>query len=81
MERDFMQVVKSIKEVAPKNLVNALDSHTGLWAPEIVWCKLSEYVNRYVAPSSKDATSVAVYARLCDCSEADMKSRFEACNM
>ena len=81
MARNFIQVVEAIKEVAPENLVDALNRSIGFWAPEIVWDKLSEYVNRYVTPSSKDATAVAVYARLCDCSEADMKARFEADNL
>lgn len=78
MPRNFIKVVEAIKEVAPEDLVKALERSVGFWAPEIAWYMLSEYVGRYVAPSSKDATAVAVYARLCDCSEADMKARFEA---
>jgi len=81
MARNFTDVVKEIKEVAPQNLVDALERNVGFWAPEVVWCKLSEYVNRYVEPSSKDAKSVSVYAKLCDCSEAEMKARFEADNL
>ena len=81
MARNFTDVVKAIKEVAPQELVSALERNIGYWAPETVWYKLSEYVNRYVTPSSKDATAIAVYAKLCDCSEPEMKARFEADNL
>lgn len=81
MARNFIDVVEAIKEVAPEVLVNELENSIGFWAPESVWYNLSEYVNRYVEPSIKDATSVAIYARLCDCSEVEMKARFEANNL
>jgi hypothetical protein len=76
--RKFSDVVMAIQEVAPQDLKEALSRSVGFWAPEIAWHKLTEYVNRYVTPSSKDATAIAVYARLCDCSEDEMKARFEA---
>ena len=78
MARNFTDVVEAIKGVAPKALKEALEDKSRFWAPEIAWVMLSEMVNKYVTPSSADATSVAVYARLCDCSEAEMKARFEA---
>lgn len=81
MAREFTDVVQNIKKVAPRGLANALDRSVGFWAPENAWYMLSEYVNRYVQPSSKDATAVAVYAILCDCSEAEMKARFESDNL
>ena len=76
--RKFSDVVVAIQEVAPQDLKEALSQNVGFWVPEIMWHKLSQYVNKYVTPSSKDATAIAVYARLCDCSEDDMKARFEA---
>lgn len=76
--RKFTDVLNAILEVAPKELEDALRKNVGFWAPEIVWDNLTVYVNRYVDPSSKDETAIAVYARLCDCSEAEMKARFEA---
>ena len=78
MARNFFKVVMQIKEVAPPELSKKLDNNAGFWAPEVAWHNLSDYVNRYVTPSSTDATAIAVYARLCDCSEAEMKARFEA---
>ena len=75
MERNFTNVVESIMKVAPQELKDALDKSVGYWAPEIVWVKLSEYVNRYVEPSSSDETSVAVYAILCNCSKEEMRER------
>lgn len=78
MARKFTDVVEAIKEVAPAEFANKLEKSAPFWAPENAWYMLSEYVNRNVLPSSKDATAIAVYARLCDCSEAEMKARFEA---
>ena len=78
MARNFTTVLEQIKEVAPKDLVDALDKSVGFWAPEIVWYNLSKYVNKYVERSSTNPTSIAVYAILCDCTEAEMKARFEA---
>jgi hypothetical protein len=77
MTRSFTKVLEQIKKVAPEDLKEALERGAGFWAPEIVWYKLTEYVQRYVTPCSSDQTSVAVYAVLCNCTEADMKARFE----
>ena len=57
MARDFWQVVESIKEVAPRELVDELNRNCGFWAPELAWYKLTEYVHRYVPRSSKSAKS------------------------
>lgn len=81
MAREFINVCKEIIKVAPKGLANALEKSAGFWAPEVAWDMLCEYVNSYVQPSSKNPTAVAVYARLCDCSEAEMKARFESDNL
>ena len=81
MERNFKVVLEKIKSVAPQELVDALNRNVNFWAPEILWYNLSAYVNKYVEPSSKDETSIKVYAILCDCSEAEMKARFEADNL
>ena len=81
MARDVMTVYNKIMEVAPKELATKLERDSGFWAPEIVWYNLSMYVNKYVTPSSKDSQAVKVYAILCDCSEAEMKARFEADNL
>lgn len=81
MARNFMQVFEEIKNAAPKNLASALEDKVNFWAPEMCWEMLSEYVNRYLPASSKDATSIAVYALLCNCSEEEMKARFEAADL
>ena len=78
MARDFGTVYNQIMKVAPEQLATKLEQNSGFWAPEILWYKLSQYVNKYVEPSSKDPQSIKVYAILCDCSEAEMKARFEA---
>ena len=75
-----MTVYKKIMEVVPEELATKMERDSVFWAPEIVWYELSRYVNKYVAPSSKDPKSVKVYAILCDCSEAEMKARFEENN-
>lgn len=77
MARDFMTVYNKIMEVAPENLAKKLESNSGFWAPEMAWYNLSQYVNKYVTPSSKDEQAIKVYAVLCDCSEEEMKKRFE----
>lgn len=81
MARDFMTVYKKILKVAPTTLAEKLERNFGFWAPEIAWYNLSRYVNKYVTPSSKDSQAIKVYAILCDCSEAEMKARFEADNL
>lgn len=81
MARQFYEVVEAIKEVAPDVLAREISRNMWYWAPEIGWEKLSWYVNKYVEPSSKNPEAVAVYAILCDCSEAEMKARFEANNL
>jgi len=78
MARDFDTVYNQIMEVAPEQLATKLAQNVWLWAPEILWYNLSVYVNKYVEPSSLDPQSIKVYAILCDCSEAEMKARFEA---
>ena len=78
MARNFIDVYERIKEVAPEELVEKLESRVGYWAPEVVWYNLSQYINKYLKPSSTNKTSVAVYAILLDCSESEMKKRFEA---
>ena len=77
MERDFETVCKEIIEVAPEILAYKLERDSGFWAPEIRWIRLTNYVNDYVIPSSKDPRSIKVYAILCDCSEGEMKETFE----
>lgn len=81
MARDFTDVLDQIIEVGPQNLVDEIRASINFWAPEVEWDKLNEYVNRFVTPSSRDPQSVAVYAILCDCSDAEMKLRFEADNL
>lgn len=76
--RDFGTVYSEILKVAPERLATKLRQSSGFWAPEACWYNLSRYVNRYLEPSSKDPSAIKVYAILCDCSEAEMKSRFEA---
>ncbi len=78
MARDFGTVYNQIMKVAPEQLATKLEQNSRFWAPEILWYNLSEYVNKYVKPSSKNPQSIKVYAILCDCSEAEMKARFEA---
>ena len=77
MARNFVEVLNRITEVAPKQLVDALNKSAMYWAPEIAWDRLSNYVDRYVKRSSSDENAIAVYAILCDCSEEEMKKRFE----
>lgn len=76
MARNFTTVYRNIMAIAPKELADALEKHVVFWAPEIVWYKLSEYVNKYGTPSSTDSQSIAIYAELCDLSSEDMKSMF-----
>jgi len=78
MARDFRKVFDAIVEVAPEELKEKLETNVGLWAPEILWHMLTEYVNKYLVPSSQDENAIAVYAILCDCSKDEMKVRFEA---
>ncbi|MFR2570759.1 MAG: hypothetical protein ACLS90_03525 [Clostridia bacterium] len=78
MARNFRTVYNQIMEVAPEQLATKLERNSGFWAPEDLWYNLSEYVNQYVKPSSKDPQSIKIYAILCDCTETEMKSRFEA---
>ena len=77
MARSFTKVYNQILEVAPESLSSALKKSVGFWAPEIVWVNLTQFVHRYVEPSSSDDTSVAVYAILCDCTEDEMRTRFK----
>ena len=77
MERDFETVCEQIIKAAPEILAYKLERDFGFWAPEIRWLRLSNYVNDYVIPSSKDPRSIKVYAILCDCSEEKMKETFE----
>ena len=77
MARDFGTVYNRIMEVAPEQLATKLNKSAIFWSPECRWEDLTQYVNRYVQPSSKDPQSIKVYAILCDCSEAEMKARFE----
>ena len=78
MERKFSEVFGSILKIAPEPLKTKLTQNSAFWAPEVVWFNLSRYVNNYVPKDSKNPTSVAVYAILCDCSETEMVSRFTA---
>lgn len=48
------------------------------WAPEILWYKLSEFVNTNVPPSSSDEMSLSVYATLCGVTTDQMRERFIA---
>ena len=77
MARNFTDVVAQIKKVGPKELVDALEQNVCFWAPEAVWEMLTVYVDKYVIPSSKDEKTIKIYAILCDCSETEMKARFE----
>lgn len=72
MARDFSTVLKNIIAIAPKELADALKKDIKFWAPEILWSNLSQYVNRYVIPSSKDPQSIAIYAELCNLSLEEM---------
>ena len=78
MARSFTRVYQQIMEVAPEDLSSALERSVGFWAPEIVWVNLTQFVHRYVEPSSSDDTSVAVYAILYDCTEDEIRNRFKA---
>ena len=77
MARDFMTVYKNIIAVAPEELVEKLEKSEGFWAPEMAWTMLSETVNRFVAPSSSSAQSIAIYAELCGLEMAEMKAKFK----
>ena len=76
--RNFASVLKAVKKVAPNSLKEYLEKNANFWAPEICWERLTESVHRFVAPTSKNPMSVAVYARLCGCSKWKMKRRFAA---
>jgi len=78
MARYFSDVYKKILEVAPQRLATKLKENAPYWAPENLFYMLSMYVNKYLAPSSKDPKAIQVYAILCNCSEAEMKARFKA---
>ena len=75
--REFMDVYNSILRVAPRELANELKHAMPFWAPEVVWYQPSLYVNKYVRPSSRDSTAIAVYAILLDKTPAETKELFE----
>ena len=74
--REFGQVLHDIAEAAPE-LKEDLEGRANFWAPEILWYNLTVYVNKHVTPSSSSPTAIKVYSILCDCSEEEMKRRFE----
>ena len=76
MERDFGKVMYDIIEAAPE-LKEDLENRSEFWAPEILWYNLSAYVNEHITPDSSSSKAVKVYSILCDCSEEEMKRRFE----
>ena len=76
-ERSFASIYDKIFEIAPEPLRDALEANIGFWAPEVMWYNLSVYVNKYVMPNSLDPGAIKVYAILCDCSEEEMKAKFE----
>ena len=76
MERDFGKVLNDIVEAAPE-LKEDLKYRYMFWAPEILWYNLSVYVNEHITPDSSNSKAVKVYSILCDCSEEEMKRRFE----
>ena len=79
MQRSFIDVVREIMKIAPQELMTALED-VHYWAPEACWTNLSLCVYKHITPSSKDAKAIAIYAILCNCTEAEMKARFEADN-
>ena len=75
-KRDFFKVLDSITEVVPE-LKEDLEYRVWFWAPEILWYNLSAYVNERVTPDSSNPKAIKVYSILCNCSEGEMKRRFE----
>ena len=75
--RDFFEVYENIKKAAGADFSVRLDNASGFWAPETLWFKLFQFVNKYMKKDSKDPTSIKVYAILCNTSEEEMKEKFE----
>ena len=75
-KRDFFKVLDNITEAVPE-LKEDLEYRVGFWAPEILWYNLSAYVNERVIPDSSNPKAIKVYSILCNCSEEEMKKRFE----
>lgn len=79
MGREFLDVYLQIVEIAPEDLKKRLDKKLSCLAtPELVWDILSRCVHECVIPSSSNDLAIKIYAILCDCSEEEMKSRFES---
>ena len=62
--RRFSDVLAAVKKEAPQELKEYLDKSAGFWAPEIAWERLTEAVQSFVAPDSKNPISVKVYSEL-----------------
>ena len=77
-ERNFGDVYRKIVEIAPEELKEKLENRLCFAAPELVWSVLSRCVNNTIIPSSKDPLAIKIYAILCDCSDEEMKARFES---
>ncbi len=79
--RNFASVLKAVKKVAPNSLKEYLEKNASFWAPEICWERLTESVHNFVAPTSTNPVSVAVYAQLLGCSKWKMKRQFVAAGL
>ena len=62
--RTLEGVLTAVKKVAPAELREYLEQKAGYWAPELVGERLTEAVQMFVRPNSKNRVSVKVYAAL-----------------
>ena len=76
--RRFSDVLAAVKKEAPQELKDYLDKSAGFWAPEIVWERLTEAVQRFVVPDSKNPVSVKVYSELSGLSTEEIEKIFVA---
>ena len=76
--RRFSDVLAAVKKEAPQELKDYLDKSAGFWAPEIVWERLTEAVQRFVVPDSKNLVSVKVYSELSGLSTEEIEKIFVA---
>ncbi len=76
MKRNISKVIANVRKVAPKDFNEKLERKIHYWAPESVFERFCEFVNAEIIPSSKSATSIAVYAALMGVSERKMRKIF-----
>lgn len=71
--RCFKTFFYEILELLPEETKNDLAFQVGFWAPEVAWSYISDFINKNVQADSSNSQSVAIYAKLCNVSEEEMR--------